>query len=277
MPELPEVETVRRRLAPLIEGKTITTARILDRRLTSAEPPAIVADRLTGARISLIGRRGKYLVWELEDAPWLVVHLRMTGNLLHDRVPAPGPHLRATLTLDDGTVVSYTDLRRFGTWTLVEQDDIAAYFAPRLGPEPIEATFEWRTLRDRLAGRRTALKAALLDQRCVAGVGNIYADEALFAARLHPETVAGSLSTASLKRLATALRDVLLLGIEAQGATIRDFRTPAGGYGSMQESFQVFERTNEPCPRCLRPIIKIRVGGRGTHLCPRCQPRPRRA
>ncbi len=275
MPELPEVETVRRRLAPFLEGRTIAMAEVDDARLVRPEDPAAVAARLGGARIVGLGRRGKYLLVHLDDTSTLAVHLRMTGNLLvgADTVPA---HRRAVLHLDDGSRVDYTDLRRFGTWQLLEgAPELAEFLDARLGAEPLDPDFDAGTLRRAFAGRRAPVKALLLDQRLVAGVGNIYADEALHAARIHPETPAGAVTRPALARLATAVRDVLEIGIAAQGATLRDYRTPEGGYGSMQERFQVFDRTGEPCPHCGAAIVKTRVAGRGTHLCPRCQRRPR--
>jgi formamidopyrimidine-DNA glycosylase len=275
MPELPEVETVRRRLSPHLAGRTIVHARIDDDRLVRPEPREAVAARLAGTTVTGLDRRGKHLLVRLDDGATLAIHLRMTGNLLVDGA-GDLPHLRAVLELDDATRIAYTDQRRFGTWRVLEgEPELEEFLAERLGLEPLDAGFSGRSMARVFAGRRAAVKALLLDQRLVAGVGNIYADEALWAAKIHPETPGGLVSRAKLDVLAVALREVLEAGIQAQGSTLRDFRTPDGGYGSMQERFQVFDRTGEPCPRCGRPIVKLRVAQRGTHVCPHCQRRRR--
>ncbi|HET6174617.1 MAG TPA: bifunctional DNA-formamidopyrimidine glycosylase/DNA-(apurinic or apyrimidinic site) lyase [Gaiellales bacterium] len=271
MPELPEVETVRRRLEPYLTGRTLTEVEILDYRLTAPEPPEAVAARLTGMRVEAVGRRGKYLLLELGDGAALTVHLRMTGNLLWLQAPPEHdpPFLRARAQLDDGSYLAYTDIRRFGTW-LVAEDGAEALLAGKLGPEPLG---DWTSadLARALAGRKAAVKAALLDQRVVAGVGNIYADEALWAARVHPAAPAGRLSRARVVRVHDAVRASLQAGIDAQGASIRDFRTPDGGYGSAQERFAAYGRGGEPCERCGTPLRRTVIAQRGTTYCPRCQ------
>jgi formamidopyrimidine-DNA glycosylase len=199
----------------------------------------------------------------------------MTGNLLVDGADDL-PHLRAVLELDDATRIAYTDQRRFGTWRVLEgEPELDEFLAERLGLEPLDEDFSGRSLARAFAGRRAAVKALLLDQRLVAGVGNIYADESLWAAKIHPETPGGLVSRPKLDALAAAIREVLEAALIAQGSTLRDFRTPDGGYGSMQERFQVFDRTGEPCSRCGTPIVKLRVAQRGTHVCPHCQRRRR--
>jgi formamidopyrimidine-DNA glycosylase len=274
MPELPEVETVRRKLVPHLAGRTIVRARIDDTRLVRPEPPEVVAARLTGARVTALGRRGKHLLIGLEDGGTLAVHLRMTGKFLLGDVPADHPHLRAVLELDDATTVAYADQRRFGTWRVLEgEPELQEFLDERLGVEPLDEDFDGRVLAKLFAGRRASIKAMLLDQRLIAGVGNIYADEALWAAKVHPETPAGLVSRPKLDLLAAAIRDVLEVALVAQGSTLRDFQSPDGAYGSMQERFKVFDRTGEPCLRCGTPIVKLRVAGRGTHVCPRCQRR----
>jgi formamidopyrimidine-DNA glycosylase len=271
MPELPEVETVRRRLLPHLTGRTLTEVEVLDFRLTDPEPPDVVAARLQGARIEALGRRGKYLILELDDGAALLVHLRMTGNLLW--LPAPPEEaprfLRARALLDDGSYLAYTDARRFGTWRIAE-DGAEVWLATKLGPEPLDG---WAAadLARALAGRKAPVKAAILDQRVVAGVGNIYADEALFAAKIHPASPAGRLSRARVARLHAAVIAALEAGIEAQGASIRDFRTPDGGYGSAQERFVAYGRGGEPCVTCGTPLRRTVIGQRGTSYCPRCQ------
>ncbi|HEX3254745.1 MAG TPA: bifunctional DNA-formamidopyrimidine glycosylase/DNA-(apurinic or apyrimidinic site) lyase [Gaiellaceae bacterium] len=274
MPELPEVETIRARLAPGLEGRRLERVEIVDPRLTRPEPPEAIASALEGERITHVGRRGKYLVFEFESGRHLLVHLRMTGNVVH---PAQGglaadPYRRAVVTLDDGSDVAYRDVRRFGTWSLLEPGELDEYFASRrLGGEPLERGFTTRALTQSLAGRRAPIKAALLDQRAAAGIGNIYADEALWRARIHPLRPAGSLTAEEIVRLRKAIRAALEMGIARQGATLRDYRDPEGRRGRMQHEFKVYGRRDEPCPRCGTPIAKTRAGGRGTWYCPQCQ------
>jgi formamidopyrimidine-DNA glycosylase len=277
MPELPEVETIRQRLAPVLTGRSFERVTISDPRLTRPEPPELVAAALEGERVREVGRRGKYLIVAFESGRHLLVHLRMTGSLQH---PVSGvldadPHRRAVVRLDDGSDVAYRDVRRFGTWTLLEPGELDEYFAARrLGGEPLERSFTSRVLARAFAGRRAPLKAALLDQRAAAGLGNIYVDEALWRARLHPLRPAGDLGQQELKALRKAIRESLEMGIARQGASLRDYRDPVGRRGTMQDDFRVYGRTGEPCPRCGTPIEKTRVGGRGTWYCPRCQRRP---
>jgi formamidopyrimidine-DNA glycosylase len=273
MPELPEVETIRTRLAPSVTGRRIVRVQIFDPRLTRPEPPDGVAVELEGERVSALGRRGKYLIFEFESGRNLLVHLRMTGSVLHGRKDAleADPHRRAVVTLDDGSDVTYRDVRRFGTWTLLEAGEVDDYFHRRLGPEPLEREFTSAALAARLAGRRASAKAALLDQRTIAGMGNIYADEALWRAEIHPLRSAGNLGGADVIALHRAVRAALRTGIRRQGATLRDYRDPAGASGRMQEEFRVYGRAGEPCFRCGTPIQKTRAAGRGTWYCPGCQ------
>jgi formamidopyrimidine-DNA glycosylase len=274
VPELPEVETTRRRLEPGLIGRRFDHVEIVDPRLTRPEPPEVIAAELQGERVHGLGRRGKYLIVEFESGRHLLIHLRMTGNVQH---PVSGgfdadPYRRAVVRLDDGSDVAYRDVRRFGTWELLEPGELEDYFAARrLGGEPLERAFTTASLERAFANRRAPVKAALLDQRAAAGVGNIYADEALWRARIHPLRPAGSLSSEELAALRTALRQVLQTGIARQGATLRDYRAPDGARGSMQDRFRVYGRAGEPCPRCGAPIEKIRAGGRGTWFCPSCQ------
>jgi formamidopyrimidine-DNA glycosylase len=273
MPELPEVETIRRRLAPLLEGATIEDAEIVDPLLTRPVDPALVANALVGERIAAVERRGKYLLWRLGSGRTLVVHLRMTGSLRH--APAGNlpddAYLRATLALDTGARLGYRDVRRFGTWELLDADHVRPYLAARLGPEPRSSSFTAGRLAGLMEGRRAPVKAFLLDQRRIAGVGNIYADEALWRARIHPLRPAGSLDRAEVARLHRALRAALRKGIELRGSTLSTYVTPDGDTGGMQHEFHVYGRLGEPCDRCGRPIERIVVGGRGTWFCPHCQ------
>jgi len=274
VPELPEVETVRRRLAPVLEGRVFDEVEIGDPRLTRPFDPREIARELEGERVAAVDRRGKYLIVRFESGRSLLVHLRMTGSFLHDALGQlpDDPHRRAVVRLDDGSDVAYRDVRRFGTWLLVEPGELDQYLAVRLGPEPLPRSFTTAVLGARLAGRRAPLKAVLLDQRAIAGLGNIYVDEALWRARLHPLRPAGELQADELRRLHRSIRRVLELGIARQGATLRDYATPDGGSGSMQHEFNVYGRAGEPCPRCGTPIERIVLGGRGTWTCPACQP-----
>jgi formamidopyrimidine-DNA glycosylase len=199
----------------------------------------------------------------------------MTGSLRHARGGslADDPHRRAVVRLDDGSDVAYRDVRRFGTWLLSEPDELEPYLAARIGVEPLGPEFTLRELRARLAGRRAPIKAALLDQRTAAGLGNIYVDEALWRARVHPLRPAGEVRPAEVRRLHAAVRAALEAGLERQGATLRDYAQPDGRSGSMQHEFKVYGREGEPCERCGTPIEKTRAGGRGTWYCPRCQRR----
>jgi len=197
----------------------------------------------------------------------------MTGSLRH--APAGrlevDPYRRAVVRLDDGSDVAYRDVRRFGTWLLLDRDEIEPYLAARLGDEPLEARFTAAALAERLATRRAPIKAVLLDQRALAGLGNIYADEALWRARIHPTRAARELTAEEIRRLHRGIRAALAAGIDRQGATLRDYSTPDGREGSMQAEFRVYGRDGKPCPRCRTPIVKTRAAGRGTWFCPRCQ------
>jgi formamidopyrimidine-DNA glycosylase len=273
VPELPEVETVRARLAPAVVGRRLERVEIRDARLTRPEDPLVVAAELVGERVAALERRGKYLVFWFEGGRGLLVHLRMTGGfrLADDNGLPDDPYVRAVVTLDDGSDVAYRDVRRFGTWQLLEPYDIEPFLDARLGEEPLGRRFTARALAARLAGRRAPVKAALLDQRTVAGMGNIYVDEALWRARIHPLRPARELDEHDVKRLHRAVRRALEAGLARQGATIRNYATPDGESGEMQHEFKVYGRGGEPCLRCGTPIEKTRAGGRGTWYCPTCQ------
>jgi len=269
MPELPEVETVRLRLAPFVEGRRLERVEIDDPRVTRPFDPRDVARELTGERIVHADRRGKYLVLRFASGRALLIHLRMTGALLTDA--ERGPHTRAVLTLEGGSEISYRDVRRFGTWLLLEPDEVETYLDAKVGPEPLGAGYRARDLAEKLVSRRAPVKAALLDQRTVAGVGNIYADEALWRGRIHPLRPAAGLTPEEVKALHRAVREALRRGLVRQGSTLRDYRLPNGEAGTMQNEFKVYGRGGEPCERCGTPIDKIRVAGRGTWYCPSCQ------
>src|SRR5437588_5684739 len=273
MPELPEVETVRAQLAPAVIGRRLERVEIRDSRLTRPEDPVVVAAELVGERVAALERRGKYLVFWFESGRGLLVHLRMTGGfrLAGGNGLPDDPYVRAVVTLDDGSDVAYRDVRRFGTWQLLEPDEVEPFLGARLGEEPLGRRFTARALGERLARRRAPIKAALLDQRTIAGMGNIYVDEALWRARIHPLRPAGDLTADEVAELTRAVKASLRAGIARQGATLRDYATPNGRRGRMQTAFNVYGRGGEPCERCGTPIDKIRVAGRGTWYCPRCQ------
>jgi formamidopyrimidine-DNA glycosylase len=275
VPELPEVETIRRQLAPLVAGRTLREIDVLDPRWSRPLAPGQLEDALRGRRAESLGRRGKYLLWSFSGEVYLAQHLRMTGALLWEPEPEPA-HVRVRMRLSGGHLLVIDDARRFGTGELLlGEDALEAFFSARLGMEPLERGFTAEHLRTLARGRTAPVKALLLDQRRVAGVGNIYADEALFRARVHPLRPAGRLSTAQCEALREAVVASLLAGIEAKGASIDDFRHIDGLRGAFQERFLVYGRQGEPCVRCGRPITKLVVAGRGTYVCEHCQPRPR--
>jgi formamidopyrimidine-DNA glycosylase len=277
MPELPEVETIRRHLAPHVEGRVLEAVDVLDERWCRPLAPAEMVHAIAGRRVDRLGRRGKYLVWDLSDDVHLLMHLRMTGTLLLDPDP-PTRHIRVRFQLDDGHLLVFDDPRRFGTGELaLGPQALAGFFDARLGVEPLEREFTAEHLHALAQTSRAPVKAFLLDQKRVAGVGNIYADEALFRARVHPLRPANRLSRAQCAAIRDAVVESLMAGLEAKGATIDDFRDPYGVSGSFQDQFLVHLREHEPCPNCGRPVRKLRAAGRGTYVCERCQPRPRAA
>ena len=274
MPELPEVETVRRQLAPVVEGQRIDQLEVLDPRWCEPRHPAELADEVSGRNVELLDRHGKYLDWALTDDVHLLMHLRMTGTLLLDPL-VPPRYARVRIALGERTLW-FVDPRRFGTGELLVGDDALAQFLDaRLGIDPFDDGFDGPLLRALAKGRRGPIKSFLLDQHNLAGVGNIYADEALFRARIHPRRAAGSLTPRQYALLAATIRETLAAGIDSRGASIDDFRDLDGARGSFQDRFLVHRREGEPCPICGRPIEKIVVGGRGTYVCRHDQPVPR--
>jgi formamidopyrimidine-DNA glycosylase len=284
MPELPEVETIARQLRELIIGRRVAGFESFWHRVTEPVPAAHFATRLSGREITAVGRRGKFVVLELGGGEALIVSLRMTGKLLFRERGAPeDTFVRAVIGFADGTFLRFSDTRKFGRMALVDLADLAengdrprarpgASLHRELGIEPLSARFTTRWLRDFLRRRgRSAIKPLLLDQRGIAGVGNIYDVEALWRARIHPLRTAGSLRPDEVARLREAIRFVLRKGIRLGGASRRDYVDARGGQGRMQREFQVYDRGGEPCPRCGRAIVRTVVGGRGTFHCPRCQ------
>lgn len=277
MPELPEVETAVRSLREPLVGRTIQTAIFPadPRRMTNLRPEPF-AERIAGQRVEAITRRAKYLLFRL-TADVLIVHLKMTGHLYALPPAETTPFdrwLRVRFPLDNGHELRFSDSRRFGRVLLVSDP---AEVLPDLGPEPLEDAFTLKVFKERFTGRSTQLKRLLLDQAFVAGVGNIYADEALHIAKLHPLRGADTLTSAEIKRLYEGIRQALGDGIRYEGASINWYRKPDGTRGESQDHLRAYrERNNldKPCPVCGGPITKIVVGGRGTHFCATCQPAP---
>ncbi len=278
MPELPEVETIRRQLSAHVAGRRIVDVRVLDPLLVDPEEPRAFAGALQGRRIEEVRRTGKYLIVELDGGEGLALHLRMTGQLLWTPGP-PDPatrYARAVMQMDDGSVVTFADPRRFGRAWFLPAGRAARdrAWGGRTGVDAMSPAFTARALGTSLGGRSAAIKALILDQRIVAGVGNIYADEALFRARVHPRRPGGSLTDAEVRRLHRAIRDRLRMGISVGGASFDRYRDAHGGRGGMQDLFLVHRRQGHPCPRCRTTIEKGSVAQRGTYWCPRCQPTP---
>jgi formamidopyrimidine-DNA glycosylase len=280
MPELPEVETIRRQLAPLVEGRRLTNIEVLDPRWSRPLAPRELEQALAGRRVERLGRRGKYLVWSFAGDVHLAQHLRMTGAVLSDPDPEQA-HVGVRIELSAtrparARRLAIVDPRRFGTGELLlGSQALEAFFAQRLGLEPFDERFTAAHLRALAKGRTAPIKAFLLDQRRIAGVGNIYADEALFRAGVHPRRPAGRLSREQYEGLRESVIAALSAGIDARGASIDDFRHVDGVRGSFQDQFLVHLREGEPCVRCGSTIVKMVVGGRGTYVCETCQPRPR--
>jgi formamidopyrimidine-DNA glycosylase len=276
MPELPEVETIRRQLEPEIVGRRIEAVEIRDERWTRPTPPREVERALAGRTIEGVERRGKYLLLRLEGDQTLAMHLRMTGNLLLDDESPEPPYLRAQLRFDDGGRLLFTDPRRFGHAVVLGAEELEEYFASRLGVEPLSDSLTAEELCRLASGRRAPLKSFLLNQLGVAGIGNIYADEALHRAELHPLSPAGSMKPDDCERLRLGIVEALEAGLASGGASIDDYRDARGEQGAMQDEFLVHMREGKPCPRCGAEIRRIVVGGRSTYFCPSCQRRLRR-
>ena len=278
MPELPEVETIRAQLAERITGRSFARVEVFDPKLVSPEEPEWFVAGLEGRRIVSVDPRGKYLLLELDDGRTLAIHLRMTGRL-HWTAGAPDQEerfLRARFHLDDGSTITFGDMRRFGRAWLVDGDALEreAYWRARVGVEPLTPRFTARLLGELLEGRRGPIKAVLLNQVLVAGLGNMYVDEALFQARIPPLRPAGDLDADEVRRLHRAIRDRLAAAVAAGGASIDSYRDGLGEKGSMQDLLRVQLHEGEPCPRCGTTIRKTRVAQRGTYWCPTCQPEP---
>ena len=273
MPELPEVETIVADLRPHLTGRTIVRCELLFPTIVRYPEPEEFADSVAGMTINAVRRRGKFILMDLDNALLLVVHLGMTGQLrLVDPVTPMEKHTHAVFTLDDGRQLRYRDPRRFGRLLLGTQESLlASKKLPRLGPEPIDPAFASEELYRSLRKRRTSLKAVLLDQGAIAGVGNIYADESMHRARLRPDRMAAGLSRKSVQRLHESLRDSLLMAIQNRGSSVDTYRDAWGEIGGQQEKLLVYGRAGEPCFTCGRPLRMIRLAGRSTVFCTKCQ------
>lgn len=271
MPELPEVEYVARQLRATLIGRRIVAAHVLWARSIQGMDPAEFEARVRDRTVVEVGRRAKYLLLLLDDGQTLIVHRRMSGNLIFAAPDDDEPYVRVAFDLDDGRCLLYTDPRKFGRLALVESGALPGAFVA-LGPEPLEEDFTADALAAQLAGKQRAIKAVLLDQAVVAGLGNIYADESLYRAGIHPLRRADSLSAAEIAALRDAIQAVLLTGIEHGGTTFGRHRDVNNEAGRNLEHIEVYRRTGEPCPRCGTLIERIVVTQRGTHYCPQCQP-----
>jgi formamidopyrimidine-DNA glycosylase len=271
MPELPEVETIVADLRPRLVGHTIRDVEVGWPGAIGGLSPNEFASRLRGKRITDVGRRGKNILFWLSADEVLLLHLRMSGRLWLTEASELEPRFqRVAIELDDGRKLRFADLRKFGRLSLVPASEVA-HLIDRLGPEPLGAEFTAEGFVRMLSSRRAQVKALLLDQSFVAGVGNIYADEALFAARIHPHRIAATLTKEEATRLHGALQAVLGQSIRNRGTTFSDYRDGRGRPGQNQDWLKVYRRTALPCPECGTPVQRLRFGGRGSHICPQCQ------
>lgn len=271
MPELPEVETIVRCLAPVLTGRQIADVAIEWPGILGEMPAEEFRHVIVGRRFESVTRRGKYILARLSGGAALSFHLKMTGQLLLRTSDSPPDRfVRATLVLDDGIELRFADARKFGRIRLLDEEALGA-LEQSLGEEPLGGGFTLERFTEILRPRSTRIKALLLDQRVIAGIGNIYADEALFMAGVYPSRPAKSLSPAEVKRLHEAIREVLRLSILNRGTTFSSYRDGFGQQGANQYRLQVYRRHGQPCPKCRTPLERIVVAGRGTHVCARCQ------
>jgi formamidopyrimidine-DNA glycosylase len=268
VPELPEVETIKKEVAPFVVGHKILAVDVLWDGMVKQPSVAEFLKKVTGRTITGLTRRGKYLFFHLDKGDdVLLMHMKMTGSLLIN--PEKSRFTRAILHLDKGTDVHFADARKFGKMWLEKNENAVI---DKLGPEPIDEDFTAKTLADILKKRTAPVKAVILDQALISGIGNMYADEALFDSRIHPARPADKLSPAEVKRLYTSIRKVLLRGIEMKGASVRDYTRPSGEPGRAHDEFIVAHGVGNKCPGCRGNIERIVVRGRGTYICPHCQP-----
>jgi formamidopyrimidine-DNA glycosylase len=267
MPELPEVETIKNELAPWVVGQSFTRVTVLDAKLVVSGSAMQVRRGLAGQKVESLERRGKYLVFRLSNGRSLIIHLRMTGSLLLDP-EGVGRYVRAVFHLSNGRCFVFSDRRRLGKmWLVDDADDVVR----KLGPEPLDKRFSADVLQQRLSRHHIPIKAALLDQHIVAGVGNMYADEALFAARIHPLRKADELLPEEVQTLHNNIRRILRAAIGSKGASVDSYVRPDGELGTAHFDFKVAHKGGEPCPVCGSPIERVAVQNRGTYFCSRCQ------
>jgi formamidopyrimidine-DNA glycosylase len=273
LPELPEVETTAADLRPHVVGRRIENADLRFPTIVRHPEPEAFVQGVTGRVVDVLTRRGKYLLFHLEGGYLMVIHLGMSGHLgMFAPAEPPAPHVHAVFSLDDGRQLRYRDPRRFGRLLFGTEEELLAHRAiPKLGPEPIDDAFTAADLYRRLNRRRAPIKALLLDQAVVAGVGNIYADESMFRARLRPDRPGSSLSRPAVKRLRAALHESLTIAIANRGSSVDSYRDPDGERGRQQERLLVYGRAGQPCATCGRPLASVRLAGRTTVFCRRCQ------
>jgi formamidopyrimidine-DNA glycosylase len=267
LPELPEVETIKNELSPYITGRRFTEVTVCDAKLVKQPSVDEFRRKLIGQCINRMERRGKYLIFRLSGGATLVVHLKMTGSLLLNP-ELKDRYARVIFHLDDGSRLIFNDRRRLGAlWLLEDEQTVTG----KLGPEPLDTEFTVDTLAERLRQRQAPIKAVLLDQGFIAGIGNMYADEALFAAKIHPLRKASSLSAKEIRNLYKAIVDVLRLAIDSKGASVDTYKRPDGGLGTAHDNFNVAHRAGKPCPVCGISIQRIALRNRGSYFCPNCQ------
>jgi len=270
VPELPEVETIRNELSPYIVGRQFTGITIYDAKLVRQPPVEEFCRKLEGQRVTRLERRGKYLIFHLSGGEVLIIHFRMSGALLLNPEQADR-YTRVAFHLDNGTQLIFTDRRRLGCIWFVENEQA---IVGKLGPEPLTPEFTPETLASRLQKRRAPIKAVLLDQAFIAGIGNMYADEALFTAKIHPLREANSLSPQEIRNLHQAIRDVLWSAISSKGASVDTYKRPDGELGTAQFNFRVAHLAGKPCPICGAAVQRLAVRNRGSYFCPNCQKLP---
>ena len=274
MPELPEVETYVREIAPLLRGRQVVAARVRWARTIAAPDPTSFAEMIIGQRFATFNRRGKFMLLGLESGDTLIVHLRMTGHLfVQENGVEPDKHTHVLLDLDDGRCLHYQDSRKFGRIWLVSNPE---WVLAKLGPEPLGEAFSVQDFAAKLAGREASIKSLLLDQRIVAGVGNIYADESLFAARLYPARAGGNLTLPEIERLRDSIQTVLQKAIQRNGSSlghssVQNYVRPNGEPGGFQDEHRVYQRAGQACSDCGQMIERIVLGQRSTHFCAVCQ------
>jgi formamidopyrimidine-DNA glycosylase len=274
MPELPEVETMVRDLGPRVLGRTITSVDASFQGVVIWPGFPEFVDRVSGAEITQVARRGKYAIFSLASGDALIVHRGMTGSLLLRTPEAPmEAHVRLILHLDSGEELRFNDPRKFGKVFVMEATGVERPLPwSRMGPEPLNGSFTAESLRNSFQGRTALVKSLLLNQQIVAGLGNIYVDEALYLAGIHPTRRANTLSLAENNRLYAAIKEVLTAAVEGRGTTFDSYVDFEGRAGRYQRDLQVFRKAGAPCPRCGTAIVRLVVSGRGTHVCPQCQP-----